>query len=279
MAGKDLRNLLQKQPLILPGAYNGFSAKQIEQEGFPGVYISGAGLSNGLGVPDDGTLGLQDFLYIARWIVQAVQVPVICDADTGFENVNETVKKYIEVGLSGLHIEDQGAAKKCGHLPGKEVAPGSEMVKKIKEACRTRDSCDPDFVIMARTDARGAANIEDKAQFDESVVRGNLYREAGAEVIFPESLRTQEEFSRYRKEVPGYLLANMTEFGKTPFITAREFMDLGYNIVIFPVSLFRYQAGQTKMFLARLKEEGTQQHLLKGMMDRSEINSLLDYKG
>ena len=106
-------------------------------------------------------------------------------------------------------------------------------------------------------------------------VRGNLYREAGAEVIFPESLRTKEEFSRYRKEVPGYLLANMTEFGKTPFITASEFVDLGYNIVIFPVSLFRYHAGQTKMFLAQLKEEGTQQRLLKGMMDRSAINGLL----
>lgn len=279
MAGKDLQNLLQSQPLILPGAYNGFSARQIAQAGFPGVYISGAGLANSLGVPDDGTLALADFLYMARWVVQAVQAPVICDADTGFENVIETVKKYVEVGLSGLHIEDQGAAKKCGHLPGKEVAPAGEMVEKIKKACRTRDSCDPDFVIIARTDARGAANIEDAAQFDESVVRGNLYREAGAEIIFPESLRTKEEFRRYRKEVPGYLLANMTEFGKTPFITAGEFVDLGYNIILFPVSLFRYHAGQTKIFLARLKEEGTQQHLLKGMMDRSEINSLLGYEG
>ena len=279
MAGQDLRNLLRKQKLVLPGAYNAFSAKQIAQEGFPGIYISGAGLSNGLGVPDDGSLGIEDFLYLGRWIVQAVDVPVLCDADTGFENIENTVRKYIEVGLSGLHIEDQVFPKKCGHLSGKEVIPKDEMVDKIKKACAARDSVDPDFVIMARTDARGAANIDDKHQIEECITRGNLYREAGAEVIFPESLRTQEEFARYRKEVDGYLLANMTEFGNTPFISAREFMDLGYNIIIFPVSLFRYHAGQTKMFLSRLKQEGTQQHLVQGMMDRAEINGLLDYKG
>jgi len=279
MAGKDLRDLLRNQKLVLPGAYNAFSAKQIAQEGFPGIYISGAGLSNGLGVPDDGTLGMEDFLYMGRWIVQAVDVPVLCDADTGFENIEHTVRKYIEVGLSGLHIEDQVFPKKCGHLPGKEIIPMYEMAGKIKRACRVRDSVDSDFVIIARTDARGADNIDDKQQFEESVTRGNLYREAGAEVIFPESLRTQEEFARYRKEVDGYLLANMTEFGKTPFISAKEFMDLGYNIIIFPVSLFRYHAGQTKKFLSRLRQEGTQQHLVNGMMDRAEINGLLDYKG
>jgi methylisocitrate lyase len=279
MAGKDLRDLLRNQKLVLPGAYNAFSAKQIAQEGFPGVYISGAGLSNCLGVPDDGTLGMEDFLYMGRWIVQAVNVPVLCDADMGFENIEHTVRKYIEAGLSGLHIEDQVFPKKCGHLPGKKVIPRSEMADKIERACAARDSHDSDFVIMARTDARGADNIDDKQQLDESITRGNLYREAGAEVIFPESLRTKKEFIRYRKEVDGYLLANMTEFGKTPFISAREFMDLGYNIIIFPVSLFRYHAGQTKMFLSRLKQEGTQQHLVNGMMNRAEINGLLDYKG
>lgn len=279
MAGKDLRNLLQKQSLILPGAYNAFSAKQIEREGFHGVYISGAGLSNGLGVPDSGILSLADFIYFGRWIVGAVEVPVICDADTGFEHINETVKKYIEVGFSGLHIEDQRVPKQCGHLPGKEVVPRREMEEKIKEACQTRDALDPDFIIIARTDARGAANIADPAQLEESITRGNLYREAGAEVIFPESLRTSDEFSRFRKEVPGYLLANMTEFGKTPFLTVKEFIDLGFNIIIFPVSLFRFHAGQSKSFLAQLKQEGTQRHLVKGMMSRSEINGLLDYKG
>jgi len=196
MAGKDLRNLLQNQKLVLPGAYNAFSAKQIVQEGFPGIYISGAGLSNGLGVPDDGTLGVEDFLYLGRWIVQAVDVPVLCDADTGFENVEDTVRKYIEVGLSGLHIEDQVFPKKCGHLSGKKVIPKDEMVEKINKACTARDSVDPEFVIMARTDARGAANIDDKHQFKECITRGNLYREAGAEVIFPESLRTKKEFIR-----------------------------------------------------------------------------------
>ncbi len=279
MAGKDLRNLLREQKLILPGAYNAFSAKQIAQAGFPGIYISGAGLSNCLGVPDDGTLEIEDFLYSGRWIVKAVEVPVLCDADTGFENIEDTVKKYIEAGFSGLHIEDQVFPKKCGHLSGKEVIPENEMADKIKKACKARDSVDPDFVLIARTDARGAANIDDPRQFEEGITRGNSYREAGADVIFPESLRSKEEFARYRKEVDGYLLANMTEFGKTPFISAREFMDMGYNIILFPVSLFRYHAGQTRMFLSRLKQEGTQQHLVEGMMDRAEINSLLDYKG
>ena len=159
------------------------------------------------------------------------------------------------------------------------MVPRHEMEKKIKEACRTRDALDKDFVIIARTDARGADNIEDHVQLEESIARGNLYREAGAEIVFPESLRTREEFSRFRKEVPGYLLANMTEFGETPFLTVKEFIDLGFNIIIFPVSLFRFHAGQSKTFLARLKEEGTQQGLVSGMMSRSEINNLLDYKG
>lgn len=261
----------------MPGAYNAFTAKLVAQS-FPGVYISGAGLSNSLGVPDDGALNLDDFLYMGAWITRAVDVPVICDADTGFQNIEETVRRYIEAGFSGLHIEDQVFPKRCGHLPGKEVVPRDMMIEKIRAACEARNRYDPDFVLIARTDARGASNIEDKDQFEESVVRGRLYREAGADMIFPEALRSKEEFSLYRKEVSGYLFANMTEFGKTPFISSGEFSALGYSIIIFPVSLFRYHAGTTREFLAKLKEDGNQEKLVAGMMDRSDINALLNYK-
>ncbi|OGW14287.1 MAG: hypothetical protein A3K09_02605 [Nitrospinae bacterium RIFCSPLOWO2_12_FULL_47_7] len=274
-----LRNLLKSQQrLVVPGTYNAFTAKQIAKQGFPGVYISGAGLSNSLGVPDDGTLGLEDFLYLGGWIAKAVDIPIICDADTGFQNIEETVRRYIEAGFSGLHIEDQVFPKRCGHLAGKEVVPRDEMIAKIKDACRARDQYDPEFVIIARTDARGASNVEEKDQFDECVARGRLYRETGADMVFPEALASRDEFARFRKEVSGYLLANMTEFGKTPFIKAKEFFDLGYNLVIFPVSLFRYHAGQTSGALTKLKEDGNQEHIVPGMMSRSEINALLDYK-
>ena len=262
----------------MPGAYNAFTAKQIAGGGFHGVYISGAGLSNSLGVPDNGTLGLDDFLYIGGWIAKAVNIPIICDADTGFQNIAETVKKYIEAGFSGLHIEDQVFPKRCGHLAGKEVVPREEMVARIKEACKTRDRHDPDFVIIARTDARGAANIDTGKQFEESIARGRMCREAGADMIFPESLKSQEEFALYGKETPGYLFANMTEFGETPFITAREFAEMGYNIVIFPVSLFRYHAGRSQIFLSGLNDDGNQRRFVQEMMPRSEINNLLNYK-
>ncbi|MFQ5671576.1 MAG: oxaloacetate decarboxylase [Nitrospinales bacterium] len=279
MSGKKLRALLkQEEHVVMPGAYNAFVAKQIAEEGFHGVYISGAGLSNSLGVADEGALGLEDFLYIGGWITKAVDIPIICDADTGFQNIGETVRTYIEAGFSGLHIEDQIFPKRCGHLSGKEVIARDEMIAKIKEACAARDRYDTEFVIIARTDARGATNIDNDSQLNESITRGKLYRDAGADMIFPESLRNKDEFAEYRSKVSGDLLANMTEFGKTPYLKAREFMELGYKIILFPVSLFRYHAGQTKSFLARLKEEGSQKELTPEMMHRSEINDILNYK-
>ncbi len=275
--GGLLKALKSGKRLVLPGAYNAFAAKQIALAGFPAVYVSGAGLSNSLGVPDDGSLGVEDFLYLGGWIVKAAGVPVLCDADTGFQNVGGTVRRYIEAGISGLHIEDQVFPKRCGHLAGKEVVPADEMAGRIRDAALARDRHGPEFLVVARTDARGASNIAEGVQFEEAVARGRLYREAGAGAIFPEALRSREEFARYRKEVPGYLLANMTEFGQTPFIAAREFMEMGYDMVLFPVSLFRYHAGQTRAFLSRLHEDGTQEGLVPGMMSRAEINRLLDY--
>jgi methylisocitrate lyase len=151
------------------------------------------------------------------------------------------------------------------------------MIKKIKAACMARDKYDPDFIIIARTDARGADNIVEDKQFNECAARGLMCLEAGADMVFPESLRSREEFALYRKAVPGYLFANMTEFGATPFMTVREFFDLGYSIVIFPVSLFRYHAGQTIKALEILKQDGNQKNLVNEMMRRAAINELLNY--
>lgn len=279
MSSKTLRKMLETgETLVMPGAYNAFVAKQMAQIGFPGIYISGAGLANSLGLPDNGTLGREDFLYAGRWISKAVDIPIVCDADTGFDDIEKTVRHYIEVGFSGLHIEDQVIPKRCGHLSGKEVIGREEMGVKIKTACAVRDQLDPDFIIIGRTDARGAENIAEKDQLQESISRGAFYLQQGADMVFPESLRNKEEFAAYRNQVPGFLMANMTEFGKTPFIKVREFEAMNYNLVIFPVSLFRYHAGQTKGFLARLRELGSQEELVQDMMNRSEINSILNYE-
>ena len=278
MTEKNLKILLKKKrTLSFPGTYNAFTAKLIEECGFDGVYISGAGLSNSYGVADDGTLSLDDFVYNAKWICKAVNIPVICDADTGFGNIEETVKKYIEAGLSGMHIEDQVFPKRCGHLEGKEVIPSEEMAANIKKAVIIKNRINPEFIIIARTDARGAANIDGDKQYEESIKRGKAYLEAGADMIFPESLRSREEFSKYREDIDGLLLANMTEFGKTPFISFREFEKIGYNIVIFPVSMFRYAAGKIKTALENLKETGSQEKLVNEMMTRKDINEILKY--
>ncbi len=279
MAGNRLRQLLENEPgLVFPGVFNPFVARQVEEAGFPGVYISGAGLSGSMAVPDDGTLGLEDFVYLGRWIVKAVDIPVICDADTGFQNMEETIEKYIQAGFAALHIEDQTFPKRCGHLAGKEIVSREAMIAKIKRACAAREKFDPEFMVIARTDARGAYNVNGDDQLQEAIYRGNLYREAGADVIFPEALQSREEFERYGKEVPGYLLANMTEFGNTPFIKASEFWKFGFNIVIFPVSLFRYLAGQTGTLLSKLKQDGSQEHCVHKMMDRKAIQKFLNYE-
>jgi methylisocitrate lyase len=277
--GKKLRDVLKTGScLVTVGAHNAFVAKLVERAGFGGVYISGAGLSNMNGVSDTGILKLHDFTYNANFITQATALPAISDADTGFGDVAKTVKEYIKVGVAGLHIEDQVFPKRCGHLQGKEVIPMDEMIEMIKTAVKVRDKLDPDFVIIARCDARGALNVDEDKQFAESVKRGREYIKAGADAIFPESLKNKDEFAKYRKEVDGWLLANMTEFGKTPYITYQEFAEMGYNIVIFPVTMFRYLAGKTAQGLKELKSAGHQESLLPEMLSRKEINEILNYK-
>ena len=282
MNGTTLRQRLEgKKTLLMPGAYNPFVAKLIEQTGFDGVYISGAGLANSLGLPDDGTLTREDVTFFAARIARAVHVPVICDADTGLDlgmkdGIAGTVKAFIRCGLAGLHVEDQVFPKRCGHLSGKKVIEREAMQEKIRRICRARRLCGKDIVIIARTDARGAANVKESRQLEESIERGKAYLQAGADMIFPESLRSISEFRKYRARIDAPLLANMTEFGRTPLLTARQFESMGYNIVIYPVSLFRFSAGRMLKALQSLRKHGNQRNLIAAMMRRERINRLLD---
>ena len=270
-----LRKLLKSGTVIMPGAFNAASAMLIEQCGFKAVYMSGAGISNSRGLPDIGILTRDEFARQAGYIANAVNIPVIADADTGFggpSEVKKTVAAFEKTGVAGIQIEDQKpAAKRCGHLPGKEIISAKEMAKKIEAACGARKN--KDFLIIARTDAAGVNG------FDDAVTRAKLYIDAGADIIFPEALESKDEFKRFAKAIDSPLMANMTEFGKTPYITAREFEDMGYSIVIFPMTVFRVAMKAMENALFELKDRGTQKNLLKKMQTRKELYKLLKYKG
>jgi methylisocitrate lyase len=271
---RRLRWLLARdQILVAPGAFNALNAKLIERAGFEAVYMSGAGTVNALtGLPDIGLLTATEMALNAAYVSNAVQIPVFADADTGYGNainVMRTVREYERAGLAGLHIEDQVAPKRCGHVAGKECVPVAEMVGKIRAAVAARS--DPDFVIIARTDARAPLG------FDEAVARGRAYAEAGADVIFPEALETRDEFAAYARAVRAPLLANVTEFGRSPVLSARELEQLGYRIVIFAVSGLRVALRAMQAFYADLKQRGTQAGWLERMMTRAELYELVDY--
>ncbi|MEK7841798.1 MAG: isocitrate lyase/phosphoenolpyruvate mutase family protein, partial [Deltaproteobacteria bacterium] len=243
--------------------------------GFKAAYMSGAGISNSRGLPDIGILTRDEFARQAEYIANAVKIPVIADADTGFggpSEVKKTVSAFEKTGVAGIQIEDQKtAAKRCGHLPGKEIISAKEMVKKIEAAYSARKN--KDFLIIARTDAAGVNG------FDDAVTRAKMYIDAGADIIFPEALESKTEFKRFAKAINAPLMANMTEFGKTPYITAREFEDMGYSIVIFPMTVFRVAMKSMENALFELKDRGTQKSLLKKMQTRKELYKLLKYKG
>ena len=269
----NLRKLLKKGIVVLPGSFNAISAMAIKNAGFKACYISGAGLTNSLaGKPDIGILSREEVVQHAKYIVDAVKIPCIGDGDTGFGGPEQTAKTVIafeKIGLAGFHIEDQRWPKRCGHLPGKEIITKGLMVKKIKASVKARKK---DFLIIARTDARGVKG------FEESVDRANAYLDAGADMIFPEALQSKQEFGRFAKEVDGMLLANMTEFGKTPYISVGEFKKMGYNAVIFPMTLFRMAMKPMDEALRVLKKEGSQKRLLSKMQTRKELYQLINYK-
>src|SRR5688572_19817800 len=269
-----LRELIKSGTVAMPGAFNGISARLVEQAGFDAVYISGAGLANATaGVPDIGLLSLDEVARLGGYIAQAVQIPALIDADTGFgaglSNVARTVREFERAGLAGMHLEDQEFPKRCGHLAGKSVVPLSEMVEKIRAAVAART--DADFLILARTDSRAVEG------FDGALLRANTYLEAGADGIFPEALESPDEFARFAKEVNAPLLANMTEFGKGQLLGVQQLADLGYRMVIFPQTAFRVANRAMAECLRDLKAKGTQTDWLGRMQTRDELYEILRY--
>jgi len=269
-----LREMLEdNECYVVPGVYNPFTALLAERHGFKAVYLSGAALTGSLAMPDLGLITLSELSFFTKLITNVVNIPLIVDADTGFGevlNVMRTVRELEDAGAAAVQIEDQEMPKKCGHLSGKRVIEPSDMARKIAAACEARR--DEDFVIIARVDSREVYGFED------AVERAKTYLEAGADVIFPEALESEEEFREFAKRVKAPLLANMTEFGKTPYITAEQFKQMGYKLVIFPATLFRAAAKTSEEVLKRLREEGTQKNMLEQLMTRDKFYEYIGYK-
>ena len=271
--GRALRKLMDKGVVMAPGAFNALVSKAVKNAGFSAVYISGGATANVSGYPDIGLITLTEMCRTIREIADASGLPVIADADTGYgevENCVRTVVEYERAGAAALHIEDQVFPKRCGHLDGKELISASEMADKVSAMAKHKLS--PDFVIIARTDARHVTD------FADAVKRANLYREAGADMIFPEGLQSESEFGDFAKASPGYLLANMTEFGKTPDISATRFHELGYSLVIYPLSMLRLAMGEVTRGLASLQLHGSVKETLGKMQTRKDLYALLGYE-
>jgi methylisocitrate lyase len=257
----------------MPGAFNAYTARLIESAGYPALYISGAGLANATaGLPDIGLLGLDEVTTLCRYITDATSIPAIADADTGFggpANVARTLREFERIGLAGLHLEDQAFPKRCGHLAGKTVVPKEEMADRLKAAADARK--DADFLIIARTDSRAVEG------FDAAVDRAHFYLESGADAVFPEALQTADEFAAFARTVACPLMANMTEFGKSPLLSIDELTALGYRMAIFPQSCFRAASHASAALLKDLKQTGTQKSWLNRMQTRDDLYRVLQY--
>lgn len=268
-----LRRLIAAGCVPMPGAFNAATARLVGRAGFDAVYVSGAGLANATaGVPDVSLLTLTEVARLAGYIAQAVNIPAVADADTGFGgvvNAARTVREFERAGLAGLHLEDQVLPKRCGHLGGKELVPADEMAAKISAAIEAKQ--DKDFLVIARTDARSVEG------FDAAVERARLYVKAGADAIFPEALESAAEFREFAKRVRVPLLANMTEFGRSPLLSVRQLAAMGYRMVIFPQSAFRASMLTAEQCLRDLKKRGTQKPWLAKMQTRQALYDLLEY--
>ena len=270
--GRRLREAWQRGTVMVPGAFNALVARAVAQAGFEACYISGGATANVCGYPDIGLVTLTEMARTIREISDASKLPVIADADTGYGEVEccvRTVVEYERAGAAALHVEDQIFPKRCGHLDGKALISAAAMVDKVRAMANYR--VNPDFVIIARTDAVHVTG------FGDAVTRANLYREAGADMIFPEGLQTEKEFADFAKASPGPLLANMTEFGKTADISAERFQELGYQVVIYPLSMMRLAMGEVTRGLAALKRDGSVRESLPRMQTRKELYELLAY--
>jgi methylisocitrate lyase len=272
--GKRLRDAWAAGPVVIPGVFNALAAKLADRLGFRAIYLSGGALSASSGVPDVGLLTLTEFADEARRLAAATSLPLLCDADTGFGealNVERTVQLFEAAGAAGIHLEDQQIPKRCGHLSGKSLVEPDAMAAKIRAATAARR--DPGFVVIARTDARGVTG------FDDAVRRAKLYLAVGADAIFPEALESADEFARFARDVPAPLLANMTEFGKGPLLTAAELGAMGYQLILYPLTAFRVAMKAAEEALTALRTKGHQRDLLPEMMTRAELYDLLGYTG
>lgn len=272
--GRRLRDAWTAGPVALPGVFCPLVAKLAERAGFQAVYLSGGALSAGNGVPDIGLLTLTEFVQAAQLTASATTLPLLCDADTGFGeslNTERTVRLFEAAGVAGIHLEDQLMPKRCGHLSGKSLTSPQEMAAKICAAVAARR--DPDFVIIARTDARGVNG------FDDAVERAKLYLAVGADAIFPEGLESAEEFAKFARQVPGVLLANMTEFGKSPNLDVQTLGEMGYRLILFPLTAFRVAMKAAEETLANLFANGHQRDSIPKMQTRAELYDALGYTG
>lgn len=273
--GKRLRAAAAQGTLQVPGAFNALAARLIERTGFPAAYLSGAAFSAGVfALPDIGLFTLTELVAQTRQMTASLEIPLIVDADTGFGealNLERTVRELENAGAAAIQLEDQVMPKRCGHLSGKTLVSTEEMCAKIRAAADVRQ--DPDLVILARTDARGVNNMQD------AVARAKAFVAAGADWIFPEALQGPAEFAEFAQAVDVPLVANMTEFGKSPLLNFSELAEMGYAAVLYPVTLLRMAMKQAERGLEVLKSAGTQESLLGDMQTRQELYDLLDYQG
>lgn len=264
------------QPLQVVGTVNAYCAMMAEQAGFKALYVSGAGVANAsMGLPDLGLTLMHDLAIDVRRIAQATQLPILVDIDTGFESecgIAETIRAMIEAGASAVHLEDQVAAKRCGHRDGKKLVDTQTMQERIRQAVNARDALDTEFTIMARTDALACEGV------DQAIARAQAYCQAGADMIFAEALEDLSEYRRFTASIDAPILANMTEFGKTPLYSVAELADAGVSMVLYPLSAFRAMNQAAQRVYQAIHSDGTQRALLDTMQTRDELYDILDYQ-
>ena len=267
----DLNNKLKSNKILrVPGAYNPLTAKLIEEIGYDAVYVSGGVMSNDLGYPDIGLTTLKDVSNRSNQIARVTNLPTIVDIDTGFKSCKETIETFENCGISAVHLEDQIERKRCGHLENKELISTEQMVKKIKDCINSKK--DKNFKIIARSDARSVEGI------DKMIERCKSYIDAGAEIIFPEALKDENEFEKVRKSLSSYLLANMTEFGKSKLLNYKDLENLGYNIVLYPVTTQRLAMKNVEDGLRAIFTDGHQNNIIDKMQTRKRLYDLVDYE-
>ncbi|MGO9534630.1 MAG: oxaloacetate decarboxylase [Syntrophobacteraceae bacterium] len=272
MQAKKLRQLISQPGLIVaPGAYDAWSARLIEKAGFPVVYMTGYGVSaSAIGQPDIGLLTMTEMVNVARNMVNAINIPLIADGDTGYGgilNVIRTVREYEQAGIAAIQLEDQVYPKRCGHMEGKQLVPVEEMITKLRAAVHARKS--PDFIIIARTDARAVTGLQD------AIARANAYAEVGADVIFLEAPESVDEMKVIAASIDRPLLANMVESGKTPFLDSNALLEIGYKIIIYPVSSLYTVTKAVARTLQKLKNEGTTRNCMDDMVEFKEFNEMI----